>query len=190
MGEHMNKSLEGKTHGDLSAVVGELLKELDAQKLLPYSEKSRFRDLLGEAKKRSTSQMKEQEKEYKTRATEYTNEAISQLNESKAKYLVSRVEIGTNCGVLKTVIKNIQKQHNVPICLISPYQGKVAVVTGTNKDNIKIVPANEWINAIVKPVNGRGGGKADAAQGVCSDVADEQVKAMIDCATNFVSDKL
>merc|ERR1712137_122829 len=154
----MNQSLEGKTHGDLSTIVGELLKE--------------------------------QEKEFKTRATEFTNETITQLNESKAKYFVSRVEIGTNCGVLKTVIKNIQKQHNVPICLISPCQGKVAAVTGTNKDNVKTVPANQWINEVVKPVNGKGGGKPDAAQGVCSDVADEQVQSMIDCATNFVSDKL
>jgi len=186
----MNKSLEGKTHGDLSAAVGELLKELDAQKLFPYSEKSRFRDALGEAKKRSTAQMKEQEKEYKTRATSFTKEVISQLNENGAKYFVSKVEIGSNCGVLKTVIKNIQKQHDIPICLISPCQGKVAVVTGTNKDNVKTVPANQWINEVVKPVNGKGGGKPDAAQGVCSDVSDEQVQTMIDCANSFVSEKL
>lgn len=186
----MEATLTGKSGSALSTAVADLLKDLDAQKNFPYAAKSKFRQLLADAKKKSTQQLKDQEKEFKKLADQFVTESCPKLKENNESFLVAKLEIGSNCGVLKNTIKSIQKQVNIPVCLLSFCDGKVAVVASTTKANISKLPANSWVSDIVACVNGRGGGKPDSAQGTCTGVTDEGLQSMVDKAREFASSKL
>uniref|UniRef100_A0A7S4MEF7 Alanine--tRNA ligase n=1 Tax=Vannella robusta TaxID=1487602 RepID=A0A7S4MEF7_9EUKA len=186
----MEAALEGKTRSALSTTVADLLKELDSLKNFPYCDKSRFRQALADAKKTATAQMKEQEKEFKKIAADFAKETGAQLKESDQKFLVARLDIGSNCGVLKNTIKSMQKQKMIPICLLSFCDGKVSVSASSTKAALGTLPANKWVSTTVSSVNGKGGGKPDAAQGVCTNVNEENVQAMMDAANEFASQNI
>jgi len=183
--------LEKVSGQDLSTLVGELLKELDAIAVFPYAEKLRFRGVLGEQKKLALNQLKEQEKHVKDYAADLTKKTVESLTANPQSFLVLQEALGGNVGLIKTTIKNIQKSHpTVPVCVVSTGQtGKVSVVAATDKAHQATLPATEWVNIALAPFSGKGGGKADAAQGSCSINSDDDAAVITKAAVDFATSK-
>lgn len=141
-------------------------------------------------KKTATTQLKEQEKAFKNDAAAFAKTLCAELTEKPQKFVVAKLCVGNNVGVLKNTIKAIQKAHAIPVCLVSNCDGKVSVAASSVKAVVGSLPANKWVTAIVSIANGKGGGKPDAAQGVCTDVSDENLQAMLTAGNDFASGAL
>ena len=180
-------TLEGKSGTELANAASALLKDLDAEKNFPYGKKLAFREKLSEAKSLATKQLKDLEKVFKDQANKYVADVTTSLEGNQPKFLVDFLPIGSNCALIKTTITSIQKKFpSLPVLLLSYGDGKYAAVALTNKENQQQLPANSWVTSVMTVLNGKGGGKADCAQGVASG-ADNQTEQAIAAGREFAS---
>ena len=152
-----------------------------------HTERLAFREKLNEAKTLATKQLKDLEKVFKEQANKYVADVTASLEGNQPKFLVDFLPIGSNCGLIKTTITTIQKKFpNLPVLLLSYGDGKYAAVALTNKENQQQLPANSWVTSVMTVLNGKGGGKADCAQGVASG-ADNQTEQALQAGREFAS---
>jgi alanyl-tRNA synthetase len=76
-------------------------------------------------------------------------------------------------GQLRTLVDNLRNKLGSGIVILGSAQedGKVALIAGVTKDLTDRVPAGRIINLLAPKVGGKGGGKADTAEGGGSDVS-------------------
>ena len=70
-----------------------------------------------------------------------------------------------------TAVTQVIKQTGLATIALSLTEGKVACLASVPEDRVGALPANTWLQTVLKEVSGRGGGKPAQAQGSGPEVA-------------------
>lgn len=100
------------------------------------------------------------------------------------------LEPGSNAKILDAAIKQVRKiSSNVATMFISHDDKKIICLSSVPAEKVtKGLKANEWIQSISQIINGKGGGKAESAQGSGTNIA--AIKQAIEVASEFAKMKL
>lgn len=106
------------------------------------------------------------------------------------KYVVIDLGEGFTAKAMQPLVKQVLKQTKLPVMVLSADKdaGKVACMAAVPDDRTEALPADGWLQAALREVGGRGGGKAGSAQGSGTDLAN--MPSAIDAAKEFASGKL
>ncbi|EGC38151.1 alanyl-tRNA synthetase [Dictyostelium purpureum] len=191
----LNKELELRFNKALKLTGSELSKEivalLETLKSSCISQAVRYN--LVEAMKELQSIQRVLAKEVENlqilESSKITERIIQELTSKPSELYVDLVNLGSNTTVITDTIKKIQaKSNQTAVMLISPDEekGKVTCIGIVPKDSpiSKSVAANVWVSKVTEVLGGKGGGKAEVAQGVGSklDKIDEAILVARDFA--------
>jgi alanyl-tRNA synthetase len=85
--------------------------------------------------------------------------------------LAARLD-GTDPKSLRGTVDQLkQKLGSAAIVLAAVNDDRISLVAGVSDDATDRIKAGELVNAVATPIGGKGGGRADMAQGGGSDVA-------------------
>jgi alanyl-tRNA synthetase len=133
--------------------------------------------LKGQLRVKHEALTKEYMAEKKKMAAEQANVAIASVTKeleamgSEAKVAVLEVDVGGDGKLLQSVMKAAQKAApTLAICLGTVDEaGKGSVLMAAPDGGKGALKANEWLKEALDAAGGRGGGKADSAQGQVPD---------------------
>ncbi len=98
------------------------------------------------------------------------------------KVIIDEIEIGD----IKSIIdENKNRYENIAIMLFQKKGDKLIIASGVKGNSIK---AGEWLREVAKVVNGKGGGRADFAQGGGKDIS--KLNEAKERALEFIKKKL
>ena len=103
------------------------------------------------------------------------------------RYAVLELAAGIDGKAMQPLVQRVLKETGVAVLALSVDEdgGKVACYAAVPEAEVGALPANTWLQSVLKEVGGRGGGKPAAAQGSGSEVdgvpkAIETAKAIAD----------
>ena len=103
------------------------------------------------------------------------------------RYAVLELAAGIDGKAMQPLVQRVLKETGVAVLALSidEASGKVACYAAVPDDEVTALPANTWLQSVLKEVGGRGGGKPAAAQGSGSELegvpkAIETAKAIAD----------
>jgi len=86
------------------------------------------------------------------------------------KFVVLELD-GVEAKGLQPLVQKVIKQTGLATIALSLTEGKVACLASVPEDRVGALPANTWLQTVLKEVSGRGGGKPAQAQGSGPEVA-------------------
>lgn len=169
------------------------LKALEAravQTTMSTGARAAIDDRIKSERKKLQAWEKEQQKEKNAKAVKHGEELAQKLVGGAQRATV--LELEGDKTILQNVIKAFQKiAPEIAVMTIGKNltAGSLTVICETPKALQDALPANEWCNAAVENVGGKGGGKADRAQGAAKN-AIESVESVCEAAVMFANGKL
>jgi len=168
--------------------VARLLNQLN-ELIIPYWRKIEFREFLDNQRGKAKKLSLEREANIKKLGQSISTQIIAELKAAPKSYLITKIEEGFTPSLLKGVQTSISNAVSDTALLFVSFDSetnKFAVVsllpkTWTDKGK----KANDWLNHALRPINGKGGGKPDCAQGTFA--ADADVNAVLASAEEFAS---
>jgi len=105
------------------------------------------------------------------------------------KFVVLQLD-GMDSKSMQPMVQKVIKQVGVAVLVLSADEaaGKVAAMAAVPKGSEDLLAANEWLNVVLHEVDGRGGGKPNAAQG--SGTAASNVLGAIQVANAYAASKM
>jgi alanyl-tRNA synthetase len=104
------------------------------------------------------------------------------------KVLVTKLE-GADAKILRDTVDHLKnKLIDAAIMLVSVSQGKVLLSAGVAKNCTTKIQANEWLNFVAQQLKGKGGGRADMAQG--GGMAVENLDSVLTSAVSWIKTKV
>lgn len=105
------------------------------------------------------------------------------------KFVVLQLD-GMDSKSMQPMVQKVIKKVGLAVLVLSADEaaGKVAAMAAVPKGSEELLPANQWLKVVLDEVDGRGGGKANAAQG--SGTAVGKVPGAIEVATAFATSKM
>lgn len=163
-------TLEGK---ELQSAYQKLKADITEQ-VIPAADKSLLLSSLEPIEKKLKSLFKDEKSEWKANAEAFVERAIKALSgDGAVAYFVGRADVGTQGEFLVEAIKAINKKFpEVAVLGVSSYEPKKKVTVNALVPASLIakgLKANEWASATAVIVGGKGGGKAEIAQGAGPD---------------------
>jgi alanyl-tRNA synthetase len=154
------------------------------------------RDRLNKALENLREKIKEASKSNKASqqkdALQFVDLALAQLTATPAPFFVSVTDVGGNAVALTNAIKGIQdKFPATAILLLSADvpKKKVAIVSNVPAAlQASGLKANEWAQKVAMACGGKGGGKAEVAQGQGNDPT--KIQQAVEEATSYAKSKL
>jgi alanyl-tRNA synthetase len=109
------------------------------------------------------------------KADKATAAAVATAEEAAAagrNYVVLELD-GVDPKSLQPLVQKVVKTTSLAVLALSadPTAGKVACMAASPEGTVERLPANKWLQAVLKEVEGRGGGKPGSAQGSGTDVS-------------------
>lgn len=173
--------LSGK---ELTIAVARLGPTIDQAKI-GYVKKKELNEVLKELNNRDKKAKKGNKAENKKKAVE---DGTNLANKASGPVLVGSVDVGMDTKALKEGIMTAQKlKPDLPIAFFSASANKVLVMCSVPK-SCKGLNAGKWVKEILSVVGGRGGGKANFAQGQGTDLSklDEAMRVAESFATKLL----
>lgn len=168
----------------LNTLVTEVTQEL-ASITISYWLKDELRKKLGSLKEKLVAIEK-------TAEAAAADELAKKLEEThlNAKIIVEKVNAGSNNNSLTNVIKKLRKtMAETSVLLISADEKKIIALASVSNSSITAgLKANEWIAQVNTVISGKGGGKADMAQGSGTKVT--AIDEAITIANDYAKSKL
>jgi len=170
---------------ELQAEYQNLKSEITEKAVIPAAEKSLLLQALKPMEDKLKAQFQANKGAFKETADSFVEEAIKNLtiqDRPSPVYFVRRVDVGQQLDLLSEAIRNIREKFPETAVLgvtADEEKKKVTVIAHVPASLVaKGLKANEWAGKTAQVVGGKGGGKAEIAQGAGSDVskADEAVK--------------
>jgi len=180
------KSAAAMPKNELGQILTALKQDIDAA-TMSYG-------LKGQLRVQHDALSKEYMVEKKQMAAQVANVAIAQVVKQiealgDAKVAVFEVDVGGDSKMLKSVMAAAQKAAPaMAICLAASDEEKGSLMCNVPDAGKGALKANEWLNESLKVAGGKGGGKADSAQGQVPDAA--QMSAVLAAAKAFADSKL
>jgi alanyl-tRNA synthetase len=171
---------------ELGPVLTDLKQDIDSA-VISYALKTELRG-------KHEALTKEYMAEKKKLAADMVNIVIAQVVKDlealgNAKVACLEVDVGGDSKLLASVMKAAQKAApNMAICLATTADGKGSLMLNVPDNGNGALKANEWLTKSLEAVSGRGGGKADSAQGQVPDVS--KLDAALAAAKAFAESKL
>ena len=134
--------------------------------------KATLREELGARDKQLVKDFKKLNQADTDKAAAAAVQAAEEAAAAGDKYVV--LELGAiDSKAMQPLIQKVLKKTSLPVLAVSvdDVAGKVACVAAVPDISVEVLPANTWLQAVLKEVDGRGGGKPGAAQGSGSGVA-------------------
>src|SRR6218665_3815626 len=166
-----SKDSLNKLYKDFVKKIVELQDDLSASDI-SYWRKDELRNELNSLKK----MMGDHERAIKAAQANEVVTIAKQLatDHSGDQIMVRELQCGSNSKALDTAIKAYSKiapETSTMFFSVDDEAGKVICLSSVPKDAVtKGLKANEWVNHIAQLINGRGGGKPEAAQATGSNV--------------------
>jgi alanyl-tRNA synthetase len=110
---------------------------------------------------------KASEAELRSRAAKTANELATSLTDKK--FLVEKIP-GADAKLLQAIVDLVKNKLKGPIFLAGESDGRVALIASVPKELTSKIQANKLIQEIAPIVGGKGGGRAENAQGSGSDI--------------------
>lgn len=162
---------------DAKELQGEYLKLKNAitETIIPAAAKNEFLSSLSPIEDKLKSLFKDEKGTWKANAEAFVEQAFKALSlDNAAPYFIGRADVGTQGEFLVEAIKNINKKYpDVAVLGVSAHEPKKKVTVNTLVPASLIargLKANEWASATAVIVGGKGGGKAEIAQGAGPEV--------------------
>jgi len=107
-------------------------------------------------------------------------------------FLVLDVAVGLDSKAVKRVVETCKKvDPGLALLVISREEdGKTLAFAHVPSEKAAILPADKWVAQALAVVGGRGGGKAELAQGQAKDVPGEHVKKSVEVAQAVATEAL
>ncbi len=158
---------------------------------LPVARKASLRVRLGELADAIRKAEKAAAGERAAEAARQASVLAGSAESAQEPFFVSTIEVGSDRGALQAAMGTITSR--VPrkaVMLLSPDggAGKVAVMAVVPKDQHKHLKAGDWVREVTGVMGGKGGGKADSAQGAGSDL--NKVKEAVRTAVKHAGERL
>jgi alanyl-tRNA synthetase len=110
---------------------------------------------------------KASEAELRSRAARTANELATSLTDKK--FLVEKIP-GADAKLLQAIVDLVKNKLKGPIFLAGESDGRVALIASVPKELTSKIQANKLIQEIAPIVGGKGGGRAENAQGSGTDI--------------------
>ncbi|GAB5036141.1 alanine-trna ligase [Nannochloropsis oceanica] len=180
---------EGPKGVELEGKVVELRQALDGV-LLSASLKPRLRKRIDDLGKKAAA-------ERKAAAQAGIDQALSRvkgaIEEAKSQsFLVLELAVGLDSKAVKRLVETSKNlAPGLAVLVVSREDdGKALAFAHVPPEKAGHLPADKWVAATLAVVGGRGGGKAELAQGQAKDVAADQVQGSVKAAQAFASEAL
>lgn len=180
---------EGLKGEALESKVVELRQALDGV-LLSASLKPRLRKRIDDLGKKAAAEKKAAAQAGIDKALSGVNNAIEA---AKAEpFLVLDVAVGLDSKAVKRLVETSKKlAPGLALLVVSREEnGKALAFAHVPSEKAGVLPADKWVAATLAVVGGRGGGKAELAQGQAKDVAAGQVSESVQAAQAFAAGAL
>jgi len=177
-------SLQNPTKDQLVALDNEIVAAT-----LPYTRSVALRAAIQSKRDLISEEEKKRKAEQSGNALKRANEIIA--SGTPAPIIVEILDTGANAKSINDALKKLKTgAPESAFMFFGVEEGKVVCLCQvpqaiSDKTGLK---ANEWVQQIQTVINGKGGGKADAAQ--CSGTADDKVNEALDLAVQFAKLKL
>ena len=136
--------------------------------VIPYTRKNKIREQMQGLNRALADELKKIAAEKKKRVTSELLEKAEEAIAAGATYLITRVDVGLDAKALQEAHFAIQKKYTLPLLIFSGGEedGKVLAFAGVPDALKEKLPAHEWVAHTLKPLEGKGGGRAVTAQGM------------------------
>lgn len=189
----LKQSVECKTSSENSKdkikQIVDLMEEV-SQSSISYWKKDELRNNLNNLKK----QLDDAERAGKAAVLNHVVETAKSLAEqlNGSKFIVSHLNAGSNAKALDAALKQVRTSSpNTAAIFFSTDAdaGKIICLASVPPDAVaQGLKANEWIQQITKTINGKGGGKPEAAQATGTNI--NSLNEAISLSLNFAKLKL
>ncbi len=117
------------------------------------------------------------------------NNLLSLVNEVKGVKVLSAILDNDNASTLRDIADKIKSKFDKSvIVLASSSNQKIVIISSVTKNIVDKINAVELINFVAKQVDGKGGGRADMAQGGGSNV--KKLSNAIDSVNNWIENRI
>ena len=180
---------EGMKGEGLEDKVVELRKALDGM-LLSASLKPRLRKRIDDLGKKAAAEKKAAAQAGIDQALSGVKSAIEEAKEQS--FLVLDLAVGLDSKAVKRLVETSKKlAPGLAVLVVSREDdGKALAFAHVPPEKAGRLPADKWVAATLAVVGGRGGGKAELAQGQAKDVAADQVLGSVKAAQAFATEAL
>uniref|UniRef100_A0A7S4KZX6 Alanine--tRNA ligase n=1 Tax=Guillardia theta TaxID=55529 RepID=A0A7S4KZX6_GUITH len=164
----------GESLDQLGVTLNNLRQELDAA-VISAPLKSQLR---GELEVKSKAYLAEKKKLAASMINKQIEKATADLKMvGDAKFAILKVEGGGDAKQLKSIMQALSKSSpGQALLLIAEEDGKAFLLAQVPAELANVLKANEWLSEALAVGGGRGGGKADSAQGQVDSNKLEEVK--------------
>jgi alanyl-tRNA synthetase len=135
-------------------------------------------------------------KEAASKAKEAGKKLATDAKEAGTSVVIERIDFGADGKTARALMETLSKIHPTGAFLVisgnadGSGQGKVGcyarVPADFTTESGKALKANEWVGAALQVISGKGGGKADAAQGSGKTDSNEGIEACLAAAKAFL----
>jgi len=174
----------------VSAMLSAIIQEINAAEI-PASRKIAFRERIEKLQKTLRKGAKREEGELERRSGAFAEAAIQTLTSTPSPHFVGTLEVGGHSVLLSDTVKKIsEKAPETAVMLFSTdtQKKKILIVSHVPKSLVGSLQANVWVTDAAKVCGGKGGGKAELAQGSGTQL-DKLHEAVLK-ATMFAREKL
>lgn len=180
---------EGLKGEGLEGKVVELRQALDGV-LLSASLKPKLRKRIDDLGKNAAAEKKAAAQVGIDKALSGVNSAIEAAK--MQSFLVLDLAVGLDSKAVKRLVETSKKLAPCLALLVVSREddGKALAFAHVPPEKVGILPADKWVAATLAVVGGRGGGKAELAQGQAKDVAADQVPESVQAAQTFATKAL
>merc|ERR1712087_823163 len=167
----------GAQPGDASAIdsarkgLAQLKLDIDVAVISAHV-KASLREQLGAREKELVKLGKRLQQQQKDRAALAAVELAAEQAAAGERFVVLELERGLDGKSLQPLVQTVVKQTGIAAFALSTdaEAKKTSCCVAVPDKDTSILPANTWLQAVLKEVDGRGGGKPGAAQGSWSSV--------------------
>jgi len=185
--DELEKKRSSMSAEDVNQQLNDLVSAVDDATISAVG-KATLRDKIASMIKALVSLHKEEAKKKQAEAGQIGTSLAEKANANKAKWVVDHVDLDGDVKPMFAVISSFfETAPNTPILLFSTHktEGRVGVVAEVPPSLQGKLNALEWIRVATSACDGKGGGKADRAQGASRDSS--KLPAAINAAVDFVS---
>jgi alanyl-tRNA synthetase len=111
---------------------------------------------------------KESESDLRSRGAQIANDLA--MSKAGQKICVAKIP-ESDAKLLQAVVDSLKPKFKGPIFLFGEMQGRVALIASVPKELVAKIQANKLIQEIAPMVGGKGGGRAESAQGAGTDAS-------------------